>query len=89
MLAHELSHAYTDYLDLVNETTASTWEHERRAMRAENDIRFKLFRVDPSSSDLYPRPGYIAGHADLGATAEDAWGEYRRRAASGQAPAYP
>jgi hypothetical protein len=71
LLAHELSHAYDDYLKLNSEPYRP--QGETFAMAHENTVRYNLYLLDPASKNLWPRPGYGPKHNDCGSTIEEAW----------------
>ncbi len=42
-------------------------------MAVENVARYSLFKWDPASKNLWPRPGYAKEFDDCGATIQEAW----------------
>ena len=95
-LDHELSHALDYFVqpqvfssciipgDLEQTEINTRRTGELSAVRAENSIRYTLFRIMPNGENIWPRAGYLPGHKDVGRTATnsltwsaaDAWNKY-------------
>jgi RHS repeat-associated protein len=86
-LAHEIAHAFDDYVLRGNVTNLNEpWPYGRAAteciaMTAENVIRWALFMVDPSCRNVYPRPGYnweapYTYRNPPGSSAAEAWASW-------------
>jgi hypothetical protein len=73
-LGHELAHMYDDICRGRFESCGRD-QSETYAMQAENRLRHSLYLLDPSCSNVMPRPGYQAWFPDLLSTPRRPFGE--------------